>query len=45
MGNLSVDPLFVNGPGRDLSPVPGSPVNDVGSNALIPLDISDVDED
>ena len=44
-GTLSVDPLFVDGPGRDLRLVSGSPSNDAGSNALIPMDLLDADGD
>lgn len=43
--NISVDPLFVDGPNRNLRLIAGSPCNDAGSNALIPKDYADADED
>ncbi len=43
--NISADPLFVDGPNRNLRLIPGSPCNDAGSNALIPEDYADADED
>ena len=44
-GNISADPLFVDGPNRDLRLLSGSPANDSGLNTLIPRDYCDVDGD
>jgi predicted outer membrane repeat protein len=45
MGNIDADPLFRGVPGAEYEPRPGSPVNDAGDNALIPLDQLDLDGD
>jgi len=41
--NISSDPLFVNGPLRDLHLAAGSPSLDSGINVLLPPDILDLD--
>ena len=44
-GNIDLDPLFRGTPGAEYEPLPGSPVNDAGSNALLVGDQLDLDED
>jgi len=44
-GNIMVDPLFVDGPNRDLRLLTGSPSVDTGSNAMVPRDFVDVNGD
>ncbi len=54
-GNLEVDPQFADPDGpdnkpltlvdNDYRPIAGSPVNDAGSNALVPPDVNDIDRD
>ena len=54
-GNLDVDPQFADPDGpdnnpltvvdNDYRPIAGAPVNDAGSNALVPPDANDVDGD
>jgi hypothetical protein len=41
----STNPQFVNAPGGDLHLQPGSPVQNVGSQALLPEDVADLDGD
>ena len=44
-GVITANPLFVDGPGRNLRLLPGSPSNDSGRNELIVGDYSDADAD
>lgn len=43
--NISSDPMFVDGPGRNLRLAVGSPAIDVGGNAIVPIDFLDADGD
>jgi predicted outer membrane repeat protein len=43
--NISSDPMFADGPGRDFRLTVGSPSIDVGGNILVPTDFADADAD
>lgn len=44
-GNIDTDPLFVNAPGGDYHLTDASPAVDAGTNALVPADSADADDD
>ena len=45
MGNISTDPMFVDGPNGDLRLMAGSPCIDAADTTAVPTDDFDIDED